>query len=262
MKKGKQQNIFKGVVFLALCLFFTPQERIQAESIAEIIAATDKKSAEIEFKKVKDKKTAYEIDIKIPVFHNMKDMLFQMKLNHELKKRANEEKKEFIKEAKEKEKKAKGKKYSFKQHKLVVNPKVMMNSKIISLMSENYVYKGENNEEQKINTLNIWNGKQGKVLTFASIFDEDADYKAEINNIIAKQIEARKENGESNLKGIDNFKSVKKNQKYYLKENTVVVIFEQFEQPLGYVGVPSFSIPVQEIENIIRPDIYRVLMNN
>lgn len=91
-------------------------------------------------------------------------------------------------------------------------------------------------------TLNLQNGY---VYHFYQLFRSGSDYQAEINRLIEEQITARQ------IPMLKPFEGVGPNQEYYLTSDSLVIYYQPYVYTPGYVGVPEFRIPFQQILNII-----------
>lgn len=98
---------------------------------------------------------------------------------------------------------------------------------------------------QKSITANLQNGA---AYQFSDLFQAGSDYKQVIDSIIQGQIASQ------NIPLISPFPGVTANQEYYLTDDTLVVYYQEIQFTPHYVGIPEFSIPYTEIENIIRKD--------
>ncbi|MGE8203258.1 DUF3298 and DUF4163 domain-containing protein [Heyndrickxia sp. NPDC080065] len=108
---------------------------------------------------------------------------------------------------------------------------------ILSVAFTNYSYTGgaHGMTDQIAYTINM---KTGKQLTLKDAAKGDSNYKEIINKVIKKQIKERK------IDLIEPFKSISKNQKFYLQGDQIVVYFDLYEYTPYAAGIPEFKIPL------------------
>lgn len=95
--------------------------------------------------------------------------------------------------------------------------------------------------------------RNGKKLTFDSLFKEDVDYKNVINEEIRRQIEELIKSDQQN-KGIYEFKSIKDNQKFYIQDDNLIVYFDLYEIAPYAAGIPEFIININKIDHMLKPE--------
>ncbi|MRG87107.1 DUF3298 and DUF4163 domain-containing protein [Salinibacillus xinjiangensis] len=259
----KRVLMFFGFMLMIYSLnLFTQTADIHAEPLQIKDVSEKNKEFNIKFEDIKEKTEEYEIDMKIPIISGLQDQVFQVKFNYGIKSKAEDKKKEFIKEAKQFAQELREKGQPLRPFQLFIEPSVKMQGEIISIKSEDYIYKGGANGIQKISALNILNQKKAKYLTFADLFKEDLDYKEVINDMVKKEIEDRRAKGESFFEGEEGFQSVTDEQKFYLEENQLVLAFDEYEIAPGYMGTQTFSIPFAEIHEMLKPEIYEAIQKS
>ena len=89
----------------------------------------------------------------------------------------------------------------------------------------------------------------GRIYRLQDLFKENADYVKRLSEIIKRQIQER------DIPVIVDFTSIKPDQDFYIENGTLVIYFQLYElAPYAY-GFPTFRIPNDEIEDIIRKKV-------
>lgn len=131
----------------------------------------------------------------------------------------------------------------FGTYKIAVN-----RNSILSVVLDVYTFKwhaANGLDVQKSITPNLQNGE---AYYFYNLFKPDSDYKAVIDTIIVKQINERQ------IPLIAPFPGVTGDQEYYLTGKSLVVYYQAIQFTPHYVGIPEFTIPYVQIEDIIKKD--------
>ncbi|MCG1012877.1 DUF3298 and DUF4163 domain-containing protein [Tepidanaerobacter sp. GT38] len=91
----------------------------------------------------------------------------------------------------------------------------------------------------------------GRIYRLQDLFKENSDYVKRLTDIIKRQIQER------DVPVIVDFTSIEPDQDFYIENATLVIYFQLYElAPYAY-GFPTFKIPTQEIEDILRKDPIR-----
>lgn len=115
---------------------------------------------------------------------------------------------------------------------------------ILSIRFENYYYPEKMaNGITKVRGLTV-NLITGKKYRLKHLFSSE-NYKAYLNRIIEKQIEER------DIQLIEEFTGITGNEVFYLTEEALVIVFQEYELTPGYFGVLEFEIPYQDLKSII-----------
>jgi len=85
----------------------------------------------------------------------------------------------------------------------------------------------------------------GKVYELMDLFQENSDYVERLSEVIKKQIIDR------NISLLDEFKSIRPDQDYYIADQALVVYFQQYEITAYAFGLPHFPISIYEVQDII-----------
>lgn len=94
--------------------------------------------------------------------------------------------------------------------------------------------------------------KNGENLSLEDLFKKDKDYKLVIDDIIRKQIKELS-NEDSSLQIYD-FKGIKKDQKFYIQDDRIVIYFDLYEIAPYVAGIPEFPINILEIGHIVKEE--------
>ncbi|HBE79583.1 MAG TPA: hypothetical protein DDW65_17675 [Firmicutes bacterium] len=104
------------------------------------------------------------------------------------------------------------------------------------------------NSPQTVGFLKIkaltFNLKNGYIYKFEDLFKTDEDYLTRINKIIKRQIVER------DIPLQKKFKTVERDQKFYLTADSLVIYFSHNEYTPGNFGILEFVIPYQELKDI------------
>jgi len=95
-----------------------------------------------------------------------------------------------------------------------------------------------------IKSLNI-NIETGEVYCLDDLFKPGSNYVERLSKIIAKDIKER------DIPVINEFEFISPNQDFYIVDNNLIIYFQLYELAPYFYGFPLFSIPIQDIEDII-----------
>ncbi|SET55482.1 protein of unknown function [Salinibacillus kushneri] len=264
MKANRFNGLIIGMVFFTY-LWSVPQI-IQGEMKdfhkTKASSQDQSETIKIQYEEIKEKEPEYEIDIKIPSIKGMKDDVFQVKFNYGMKAKAKKKIDEFKKEAIQFAREQEQKGQPLRPFQLHIQPVVKKKGEFISVLNESFIYKGGANGIQKVQTLNILNDEQAKKLAFSDIFREESKYKYVINDFIKQAIEERRNKGEVFFEGEEGFQSVTENQSFYFEDRQLVVVFDEYEIAPGAMGTPSFQISLEKIKDLIKPEIYKAVLDS
>lgn len=91
--------------------------------------------------------------------------------------------------------------------------------------------------------------KNGENLHLENLFKNDKDYKLIIENNIREQIKEKSK--EDNNSSIYDFKGIKKDQKFYIQDDKLVIYFDLYEIAPYVAGIPEFPISISKIGHAI-----------
>ncbi|WP_228108013.1 DUF3298 and DUF4163 domain-containing protein [Terrisporobacter petrolearius] len=122
----------------------------------------------------------------------------------------------------------------------------------ISILIKYYKYSGGAHGYYEYVPYNI-DLKSGDNLALKNIFKKDVDYKEIIDKEVEKQI---KELGkkEKDLDKVYDFYGIKENQKFYLKDDEIVIYFDLYDIAPYAAGIPEFPITVDNIKDQIKEE--------
>lgn len=203
----------------------------------------------VNFTNYQIKEGTYEASIKVPKIEGLDNKDLEYKLNKEFEEEGKKLYNQYLEELKglqdsgSSQHKASETWYEVKTD----------NDKILSLIIYNYQAQGSSNTTRKFYNIDK---KNQTVLTLEGMFKND-DYIDVISNNIKKQMEENMKKDENKIywlkdktMGEGNFKSIKKDQGFYINDNgELVICFDKYEVAPGYMGLVEFTIP----KDVIKP---------
>lgn len=104
----------------------------------------------------------------------------------------------------------------------------------------------------------------GKMVTLKDLFQEGADYKTPISENIKQQMKEQMAQDESKTYYIDSempewdFKELPDNANFYVNESgKLVIVFDEYQVAPGYMGVVTFEIPTEAVEDIAKDGYFK-----
>lgn len=88
----------------------------------------------------------------------------------------------------------------------------------------------------------VHDNDKGKILALKDMFKEGYDYKTIINKEISKEIEKNKD---KYFDGKEGFLGINENQKYYIEEGNLVIVYGLYEIAPYVAGIIEFRIPLE-----------------
>ncbi len=118
-------------------------------------------------------------------------------------------------------------------------------NEILSLRFENYYY-----PEKMANGITVVRGLTvnlitGKKYRLEDLFRTGSNYKAYLDNIIERQIV------EKDIPLLNGFPGITGNEVFYLTEDSLVIVYQEYDLTPGYYGTLEFTIPYTELKPII-----------
>lgn len=98
-----------------------------------------------------------------------------------------------------------------------------------------------------MDSLNV-NVQTGEAYKLNDLFKTSSNYQNVLTQLINQQIQDRNLDV-FNKEGID---LISQKQKFYFVDQSLVIYFQEYEIAPYYVGLPLFSIPIYQLENIIK----------
>lgn len=117
---------------------------------------------------------------------------------------------------------------------------------IVSILFSDYIYSGGSRGITNHFGVTV-NTNTGEVLRLQDLFKEEADYVTALSEIIDRQIEAR---GLSDIL-LTEFRSINREQTYYLTEGALVIVFNEYEYFPYSFGAVEFRIPLKAIKELL-----------
>ncbi|WP_270648175.1 anti-sigma-V factor rsiV [Paeniclostridium hominis] len=205
----------------------------------------------INFSNYEIKENGYEASIKVPNINGLDNKELEYKLNKEFETQGKQMYSQYLEEIK-----------SLKEVGKIGNKEVKSwyeiqtdNDDILSLVIYNYSAEGSSDTKRKFYNIDKHNQT---ILTLQSIFKND-DYIKVISENIKQQMKDQMKKDENKYYWLDeeidpeiNFKSIKKDQQFYINENKELVIsFDKYEVGPGSMGVVEFVIPNEVINPLM-----------
>lgn len=198
-------------------------------------------SIKVTTKEVKEESATLKVHLKIPVFSGLKNQEVQTALNAMLEKEALDFKKEvaaglseYLKEAEE---------YDFTPNPFGADTEFEICTKgqeVLSFYVDYYQYTGGAHGGTARIAYNI-DLETGKNLGLKELFKSGYDYRAVINKEVRRQISLTPD---EYFDGDIGFNGINDETFYYIKDQSLVVYFQQYEIAAYARGIPEFSIPL------------------
>lgn len=203
-------------------------------------------------KEMKSESELVKYNVRIPKVSGLKDVVYQEQLNNNIMSQAMEDIKSVEEQAEEFQKMAKEEGWEVRPYEISIDFDVKSNGGIISFEVNTYTMTGGANGITRLDYYNI-DKEQSKEIELKDLFKADADYKSIINEEIASQI--KEQMGQENkyyFEDEDGFKTVSDDQKYYIEDGKLVIVFDEYTIAPGYMGSPEFTIPMDSINDMLQ----------
>lgn len=194
-------------------------------------------------------KNGVEVSVDVAKVEGLKDKDLEKNLNDELQKEAKTLYQQYVEESK-----ILGINNKQTHQMLRSSYEVKVNNKdILSLVVSNYEFQASSDTTRKFYNINK---KSEKQITLKSMF-ENVDYINIISENIKSQMEKQMKLDPNSFYWIntgqdDDFKTIKKNQGFYINEkNELVVCFDKYEVGPGSMGAVDFTIP----NEVLKPNL-------
>jgi hypothetical protein len=194
-------------------------------------------------------KNGVEVSVDVAKVEGLKDKDLEKNLNDELEKEAKTLYQQYVEESK-----ILGINNKQTHQMLRSSYEVKVNNKdILSLVVSNYEFQASSDTTRKFYNINK---KSEKQITLKSMF-ENVDYINIISENIKSQMEKQMKLDPNSFYWIntgqdDDFKTIKKNQGFYINEkNELVVCFDKYEVGPGSMGAVDFTIP----NEVLKPNL-------
>ena len=196
---------------------------------------------------IKRTNQAIEVNLKIPVLKQVKNIAAQKKINKLLQTEANKFLKPLeLEAAKYLADTKKNPDLHFNKYSAYITYKVGFNKNdILSIPVRYYQYTGGANglEVQVGYNFDL---KTGKQLQLSDLFEKGFDYKKILSDEVLKQMNAHKEiYFEDSFK---NFKQIDGKHPYYIANRNLVIFYGPFDIAPHAAGIPEFKIPFSKLK--------------
>ncbi|MEG2786890.1 MAG: DUF3298 domain-containing protein [Romboutsia sp.] len=205
----------------------------------------------INFSNYEIKDEGYEASIKVPKIEGLDNKELEYKLNKEFESEGKNLYNQYLEEVKGlKEANTSGHKAAESWYEVNTD-----NEDILSLVIYNYEAQGSSNTTRKFYNIDKHNQT---ILTLEGMFKND-DYIKVISENIKEQMREQMKNDENKYYWVDdkemgdeNFKSIKKDQGFYINEKgELIICFDKYEVAPGYMGLVEFTIPKEVIKSLM-----------
>lgn len=192
-------------------------------------------------KTLKSGESSLKTNIRIPVFHGLKDAKYQAQLNSIIELHASKDLDRLEKEAKEAALQAKKNGSAIHPYELNISYELTSDGtgpvpNLISLKVITEASTG-NAPIQYVDTYNILNKKEAERVTLENLFGNQ--YKQQIDSKIKAAIAA---DPEKYFEGKDGFQGIHPEQDFYVSGNQAVIVFQEYTIAPGSTGTPEFKI--------------------
>lgn len=233
-------NKLKKITTLGLAAVISLSNMAYADSVKnqdfskiKIEQELDKKVS-VEFNLQSQELNNTKLEAKIPVINGLSNSKYEKEINKKISENINKSIDEFKKEVE-------GKKGELK-----IDSRIKGNDNIISIIVEEYkIIDNMANGDSKIIIYNI-DILNNKEIELKDLFDKNINYEENINQSIKDII---KENKELYFEGEDGFKSISKDQKFYIDGEGIVIVFEKGSIAPNSTGLVEFKINKKDYIN-------------
>ncbi|WP_186577877.1 DUF3298 and DUF4163 domain-containing protein [Aquibacillus kalidii] len=194
------------------------------------------------------------LDIKYPKIRGLSDETFQNNLNHSIKAHVMKEKVGMMVLAREDKKLAEKQGRKFIPFELSIDYKVTNTKNILSFFIDTYKFMGGAHGITETKYYNMDLHKNQRI-DLEDLF-KNSDYKKIINEEIILQMKKQEANGEKvyfkpddPYLGESAFQTITDDQTFFIEGNDLVIAFAQYQIAPGYVGQPTFRIPLSKLKD-------------
>lgn len=189
-----------------------------------------------------------KIDMKIPQINGLQDTLLQEQLNSQMINKAlvlQESIEGLYQDSPE-----------YGPYELISDYEAYATKDLLTIGVQNYQYTGGAHGGANMEYYNIDN-KNNRILELKDLFIDGVNYKEIINQYIKKQIDLSIQNGE--YKYFDEFTSISDNQSFYIKDQSIIICFSQYEIAPYSSGMPEFELPLELIKWGLNESIFNTV---
>lgn len=223
------------------------QPRIMLMEDEPIAVPINAETFKVAVKEIKTESEYLNVNAKIPQLQGLKDSAYQLNLNESIMKEAME----YINEAEEESKQfaedCKTNGWEVRPNTVTVEFELKDNSGLDNSIVSLQVIKAFNNGgtgNPQIDFYNILNKDKVEEVTIKDFLGEK--YKEIVDEQIKRQIKQNEDKYFSGENGIEGFKGISDNQKFYYENGNVVIVFDKYEIGPGSTGNPEFKIEIPQ----------------
>lgn len=246
-----------AIIFLMMFTLFSNQYVYgQSSKLAE--EKQKQSPITVETKTMNKQNKFIKIDIKIPVVNGLSDQEFQEELNKTIKEDALKARHMILLTLQEELKLAKEQKRPFIPLELNISYEVTNTQDILSFYVTTYEFTGGAHGITGTNYFNIDIAKNQR-LSLEDLFKEGSNYKDVINKEIKKQIKEQEATGQGSyfhendpFMNDSGFQTITEDQTFYIEKGNLVIAFSQYEIAPGYMGQPTFKIPLKSFKGMLK----------
>lgn len=254
MKKEKMKNRVKlsgsiaaGIIALGIISVNVSPELAYAMSDIPVIGSAVRV---VTFDRYVHKDGGYDADVATPKLEGIADKKLEEKLNREFKENAKTIIEKYEKDVKE----LKDELGEDAVH-MGVNSDYIVKTDNDNILAIDVYILNTAGSSSTVHSFYTIDKKSGKLLTLKGLFKKDADYVKVLSDYIKQEM--KRENDENDglfeLNGEWAFKSIKKDQNFYINNDGLLVIcFDKYEVAAGAQGSPEFVIPNEVIKDILK----------
>ncbi|NDI36545.1 DUF3298 domain-containing protein [Chengkuizengella sediminis] len=251
MKKTAILLTLSGTLLFGGIQFSLANSSISSQPIAMELALFDlqqSSEATVESKEYTSQNEYVVVEGELPVVKGLKDEIFQKKVNEQIKQFVEQKKAEVEKQSKlfNDEQKELGDDAISGPHdsptgpySLFINYEVKISGNMVSIVFKTYTmgYIAANGINE-VDSINIIDDTKGHIVELEHFVTD----KEKLNQLIQKEIESNDQLFK------DSFESVREDQGYYVENDQLNVVFNEYEIAAGYVGTPTITIPLDQLE--------------
>lgn len=254
MKKEKMKNRVKlsgsiaaGIIAFGILSVNISPELAYAMSDIPVIGSAVRV---VTFDRYVHKDDGYDADVATPKLEGIADKKLEEKLNREFKENA-----KTIIEKYEKDVKELKDEFGEDTVHMGVNSDYIVKTDNDDILAIDVYILNTAGSSSTVHSFYTIDKKSGKLLTLKGLFKKDADYVKVLSDYIKQEMKRENEEngGLFELDGEWAFKSIKKDQNFYINNDGLLVIcFDKYEVAAGAQGSPEFVIPNDVIKDILK----------
>ncbi|MFS1514868.1 stalk domain-containing protein [Chengkuizengella sp. SCS-71B] len=253
MKKTAILLTLSGTLLFGGIQFSLADSSISSQPIAMELALFDlqqSSEATVESKEYTFQNEFVVVEGELPVVKGLKDGKFQKEVNEQIKQFVEQKTAEVEKQSKvfNDEQKELGDDALSGPHdsptgpyRLFINYEVKISGNMVSIVFKTYTmgYIAANGINE-VDSINIIDDAKGHIVELEHFVTD----REKLNQLIQKEIESN----EQLFK--DSFESIREDQGYYVENEKLNVVFNEYEIAAGYVGTPVIKIPLSKLSTV------------